>query len=41
MEEETGKIESEKATPSTTAGFKDGGRGHKPMQVASRSGKTL
>ena len=37
MEEETGEIQSEKATPSTIAGFNDGGRGHKPMQAASRS----
>ena len=36
-EEETGEIQSEKATPSTIAGFNDGGRGHKPMQAASRS----
>ena len=37
MEEEAGEIQSEKATPSTIAGFNDGGRGHKPMQAASRS----
>ena len=41
MEEETGEIQSEKATPSTIAGFNDGGRGHKQCRRRLEAGKTL